>query len=130
MLKDWRAQGYPFAQIIPSYATAIGSSGDRSDVLARLMGIILNDGLDVPITNVERVAFANSTPFETELGYSSPKVPARVFAPEVARTLKRTLASVVNGGTAIRQYRTLGVESQYRVRDPFKLRTVHRGENG
>jgi membrane peptidoglycan carboxypeptidase len=106
VLKDWRAQGYPFAQIIPSYATAIGSSGDRPDALARLMGIILNDGFDVPITNVERISFAGATPFETELGYASPKAPVRVFAPEVARTLKRTLASVVEGGTAIRLHNT------------------------
>ncbi|MGE3333540.1 MAG: transglycosylase domain-containing protein [Rhodospirillaceae bacterium] len=106
VLKDWRAQGYPFAQIIPSYATAIGSSGDRPDALARLMGIILNDGLDAPITNVERIAFAGATPFETELGYAAPKAPTRVFAPEVARTLKRVLASVVDGGTAIRLHNT------------------------
>ncbi len=102
VLKDWRAQGYPFAQIIPSYATAIGSSGDRPDALARLMGIILNDGLDAPITNVERIAFAGATPFETEFGYAAPKAPTRVFAPEVARTLKRILAGVVDDGTAIR----------------------------
>ncbi|MGE4063468.1 MAG: transglycosylase domain-containing protein [Rhodospirillaceae bacterium] len=102
VLKDWRAQGYPFAQIIPSYATAIGSSGDRPDALARLMGIIINDGVDVPITNIERVAFAAQTPFETELAYSSPRAPVRVFAPEVARTLKRALTSVVEGGTAVR----------------------------
>ncbi len=106
VLKDWRAQGYPFAQIIPSYATAIGSSGDRPDALARLMGIILNDGLDVPITNVERLAFAAATPFETELAYASPRAPVRVFAPEVARTLKRALVGVVDGGTAIRLHNT------------------------
>lgn len=102
VLKDWRAQGYPFAQIVPSYATAIGSSGDRPDALARLMGIIINDGVDMPITNIEHVSFASHTPFETALGYSAPRAPKRVFAPEVARTLKRTLNSVVEGGTAIR----------------------------
>jgi hypothetical protein len=106
VLKDWRAQGYPFAQIVPSYATAIGSSGDRPDALARLMGIILNDGVDVPITNIERVTFASQTPFETALDYSAPRKPVRVFAPEVARTLKRTLASVVEGGTAVRMKQT------------------------
>jgi membrane peptidoglycan carboxypeptidase len=102
VLKDWRAQGYPFAQIVPSYATAIGSSGDRPDALARLMGIIINDGVDLPITNIEHVAFASHTPFETALAYSAARAPKRVFAPEVARTLKRALTSVVEGGTAIR----------------------------
>lgn len=102
VLKDWRAQGYPFAQIIPSYATAIGSSGDRPDALARLMGIIINDGVDVPITNVERLSFASQTPFETEVAYAAARAPKQVFAPEVARTLKRSLMSVVEGGTAVR----------------------------
>lgn len=102
VLKDWRNQGYPFAQIVPSYATAIGSSGDRPDALAKLMGIIINDGVDVPITNVERIAFASQTPFETELAYTAARSPKRVFAPEVARTLKRALESVVEGGTAVR----------------------------
>jgi membrane peptidoglycan carboxypeptidase len=106
VLKDWRAQGYPFAQVVPSYATAIGSSGDRPDALARLMGIILNDGVDVPITNIDRVTFASQTPFETALDYTAPRKPVRVFAPEVARTLKRTLASVVEGGTAVRMNKT------------------------
>lgn len=106
VLKDWRNQGYPFAHIIPSYATAIGSSGDRPDALAKLMGIIINDGIDVPITNVERIAFASQTPFETELAYAAGRGPKRVFAPEVARTLKRTLESVVEGGTAVRLNKT------------------------
>jgi membrane peptidoglycan carboxypeptidase len=106
VLKDWRSQGYPFAQIIPSYATAIGSSGDRPDALARLMGIILNDGIDLPITHIERVSFAAQTPFETDLGYQAARGPVRVFAPEVARTLKRSLMSVVEGGTAIRLHNT------------------------
>ncbi len=106
VLKDWRAQGYPFAQIIPSYATAIGSSGDRPDALARLMGIILNDGVDVPVANIDRISFAGATPFETEMAFSAPKAPVRVLAPEVARTLKRTLTSVVEGGTAVRLHNT------------------------
>ena len=33
------------AHLVPSYGTAIGSSGDRPDALADLMGIILNDGV-------------------------------------------------------------------------------------
>lgn len=106
VLKDWRNQGYPFAHIVPSYATAIGSSGDRPDALAKLMGIIINDGVDVPITNVERIAFASQTPFETELAYTAARGPKRVFAPEVARTLKRALESVVEGGTAVRLSKT------------------------
>src|SRR5262249_28978636 len=42
ILQDWRRQGYAFESLVPSLATALGSSGDRPDALAELMGIILN----------------------------------------------------------------------------------------
>ncbi len=102
LLSDWRAQGYPFSQIIPSFATAIGSSGDRPDALARLMGIILNDGMDSSTSMIERVSFAAATPYQTDLTLGAPPAPTRVFAPEVARTLRRALIGVVDGGTAVR----------------------------
>ncbi len=44
----WQAVGYPFDHLVPSLATAIGSSGDRPAALAELMGIILNDGVRPP----------------------------------------------------------------------------------
>jgi hypothetical protein len=39
-------------------ATAIGSSGDRSDALARLKGVVLNDGVQLPTVDVEHGQFA------------------------------------------------------------------------
>jgi membrane peptidoglycan carboxypeptidase len=44
----WKRLGYPFGRLIPSYATAIGTSADRPGSLAVLMGIILNDGIKLP----------------------------------------------------------------------------------
>lgn len=102
VLEEWRGQGYPFTRIIPSLATALGSSGDRPDALARLMGIILNEGVDLPVTTVERMTFASNTPFETQLEYQPQRRPVRVFAPEVAAVLKDTLLGVVEEGTAVR----------------------------
>jgi len=102
ILEDWRRQGYPFNQLVPSYATAIGSSGDRPDALARLMGIIQNDGVDVPAANVERITLAEATPYETTLVYSPSAASTRVFAPEVAAQLRHALANVVERGTAVR----------------------------
>ena len=102
VLEEWRGQGYPFSQIIPSLATALGSSGDRPDALAKLMGIILNDGIDLPIATVEGLTFASGTPFETGLKYAPQRRPVRVFAPEVAAVLKSTLLGVVDEGTAVR----------------------------
>src|SRR5258705_7826170 len=44
MTPYWRRLGFPFQRLVPSYATAIGSSADRPAALADLMGTILNDG--------------------------------------------------------------------------------------
>ncbi|MCF5714381.1 glycosyl transferase family 51, partial [Pseudomonas tremae] len=38
----WQRVGYPFDHLVPSLATAIGSSGDRPAALAELIGIIQN----------------------------------------------------------------------------------------
>ena len=101
ILQNWRGQGYPFGQLVPSLATAIGSSGDRPDALARLMGIILNDGALMPTVDLERLHFAAGTPYETELALE-PGPPKQVFAPEVARTVRRALMGVVAQGTGAR----------------------------
>jgi membrane peptidoglycan carboxypeptidase len=101
LLQDWKRQGYPFARLVPSLATVIGSSGDRPDALATLMGIILNDGVKQPTTDLEHVRFAADTPYETEMIYR-PDVSTRVMSAEVAATLRRALAGVVDTGTAVR----------------------------
>jgi len=101
LLQDWRRQGYPFGQIVPSLGTAIGSSGDRPDALAQLVGVILNDGVMVPTVDLDRLHFAAGTPFDTEMTLG-PQPPTRVFAPEVAQTLRRALMGVVAQGTGAR----------------------------
>jgi membrane peptidoglycan carboxypeptidase len=101
LLQDWKRQGYPFARLVPSLATVIGSSGDRPDALATLMGIILNDGVKQPTIDVDRLRFAAGTPYETEMVYR-PDVSTRVMSSEVAATLHRALAGVVDAGTAVR----------------------------
>lgn len=101
ILKDWRKQGYPFDYLVPSLATAIGSSGDRPDALAHLMGIILNDGVELPTVEIENLNFAADTPYETRMALN-PSAPKRVFAPEVVRTARRALMSVVSEGTGAR----------------------------
>ena len=53
----WRRLGYPFDRLVPSYATAIGSSADRPEALAELVGILLNDGVWQPTVRVEQPAF-------------------------------------------------------------------------
>ncbi len=97
----WAKLGYPFQHLVPSLATALGSSGDRPVALATLLGIIQNGGVKYPTVRVESLAFALGTPYETHF---SPKVIAgeRVMMQEVADALKQALANVVNDGTARR----------------------------
>jgi membrane peptidoglycan carboxypeptidase len=101
LLQDWRKVGYPFERIIPSYATAIGSSGDSPEALALLMGIILNRGVQLPTTDLDRLHFASGTPYETVMTYR-PAAPLRVMASEVAATVHRALGEVVAEGTGTR----------------------------
>ncbi len=99
--RSWQRLGYPFGDLVPSYATAIGSSGDRPAALAELMGILAADGVREPSIRIERLRFAEGTPFETILA-AEPSPPVQVLAPEIARATRRLLVDVVQNGTAIR----------------------------
>ena len=97
----WQRVGYPFDHLVPSLATAIGSSGDRPAALAELMGIILNDGIRQPTLRIDSLHFAADTPYETRLGVD-PDQGKRVLSSEVASALRGALAQVVAKGTARR----------------------------
>ncbi|WP_460427187.1 transglycosylase domain-containing protein [Azotobacter armeniacus] len=97
----WQRLGYPFPHLVPSLATALGSSGDRPAALAELIGIILNDGVRLPVVRIDSLEFAVDTPYETRLGLA-PDRAHRVLAPEVAAALRGALAQVVENGTARR----------------------------
>jgi membrane peptidoglycan carboxypeptidase len=96
----WQRLGYPFETIVPSYATAIGSSGDRPDALAELMGILVNDGIRHPIVSIQQLHFAAETPYETRM-VTAPHS-ERVLPSEVATVAKQALLDVVEHGTARR----------------------------
>ncbi|WP_308583105.1 transglycosylase domain-containing protein [uncultured Pseudomonas sp.] len=97
----WRAVGYPFDHLVPSLATAIGSSGDRPAALAELVGIILNDGVREPTLRIDSLHFAADTPYETRL-VNNPDRGKRVMPSEVATALRGALSQVVDAGTAKR----------------------------
>ncbi|MFB3778131.1 MAG: transglycosylase domain-containing protein [Bryobacteraceae bacterium] len=99
--QNWQRYGYPFGWLVPSLATALGSSGDTPAALAELMGIIANDGVWRPATRFDRLHFASGTPYETNLA----RVDApgkRVMPVEMARLLRQELGGVVENGTAVR----------------------------
>ncbi|OPE60870.1 glycosyl transferase family 51 [Pseudomonas syringae pv. tomato] len=97
----WQRVGYPFDHLVPSLATAIGSSGDRPAALAELIGIIQNDGIRLPPVRIDSLHFAADTPYDTEL-IINPELGQRVLPSEVATAMREALSQVVDGGTAKR----------------------------
>ncbi|HEX5077551.1 MAG TPA: hypothetical protein VFV80_00265, partial [Geminicoccaceae bacterium] len=97
----WQRLGYPFDHLVPSYATAIGSSADRPEALAELVGILLNDGVWQPTVRVASLHFAKDTPYETVLAAAPPQAVA-VLAPAIARLVRKAMVDVVETGTAVR----------------------------
>jgi membrane peptidoglycan carboxypeptidase len=97
----WRHLRFPFDDLTPSLGTAIGSSGDRPLALAELAGIILNDGVGLPVVRVEEMRFAEGTPFETRVALR-PAMGERRLGPEVAALMKEALLDVVESGTGRR----------------------------
>ncbi|RON16928.1 transglycosylase domain-containing protein [Pseudomonas frederiksbergensis] len=97
----WQKVGYPFDHLVPSLATAIGSSGDRPAALAELIGTILNDGIRMPTLRIDSLHFAENTPYETKL-INDPDVGKRVMPSEVATAMREALSQVVDAGTAKR----------------------------
>jgi membrane peptidoglycan carboxypeptidase len=101
MTPYWQRLGFPFKTLVPTYATAIGSSSDRPTALAELVGILVNDGIRRPATTLTKIHFAGKTPYETLLERQHEQGEA-VLAPEVARTMRKAMAEVVEQGTARR----------------------------
>jgi membrane peptidoglycan carboxypeptidase len=97
----WQKVGYPFDHLVPSLATAIGSSGDRPAALAELIGTILNDGVRMPTLRIDSLHFAADTPYEARL-INNPVVGKRVMPSEVAAAMREALSQVVDAGTAKR----------------------------
>ncbi len=107
--RRWKALGYPFYNLVPSLATAIGSSGDRPASLAELVGIVLNDGIRRPTIRIRALHFAEDTPYETRM-VRDPAPGVRVLSVPVAAAVRRALVDVVEHGTG-RRARGAFVES-------------------
>ena len=99
--KSWQALGYPFSNLTPSYAAAIGASGDRPAALAELIGVIANSGNKVPTENITQLDFAKGTPYETHFVRAS-VAPQTQLSPQIVNVVHGMLSDVVQGGTAKR----------------------------
>ena len=107
--RAWQRLGYPFGSLVPSFATAIGSSADRPNALAELVGVILNDGIKYPSILINRLRFAEGTPYETHFSANDTSY-KRLLAPEICRTVKAALLDIVEKGTAVRGYKAFPLE--------------------
>ncbi|WP_289021031.1 transglycosylase domain-containing protein [Desulfobacter postgatei] len=101
IFSEWKRLKYPFNSLVPSYATAIGSSADRPDSLAELVGIVLNKGRWYPTLQIQKLCFGAKTPYETRVVYQKSKG-EQVMHPEVAEALRQALLGVAENGTAQR----------------------------
>lgn len=109
--KRWARLGYPFSRLVPSLATAIGSSGDRPGALAELVGIIQNDGIRQPVTRFEKVEFAKGTPYQTVLVRDTASRRQQVLDPAIAKVMREVMGEVVENGTA-KRVRGIYVDAQ------------------
>ncbi len=99
--RDWRAVGYPFESLVPSYATALGVSGDTPSALAELMGIILSEGVRQPTITIRELHFARATPVETVFVPQTQRS-QQVLSSEIAKLVRKQLIGVVENGTGRR----------------------------
>jgi hypothetical protein len=65
------------------------------------MGILVNDGVRLPVVSLTELRFAVDTPYETWFTRTAPKG-ERLLPPEVTRIVRRALGLVVESGTAAR----------------------------
>jgi membrane peptidoglycan carboxypeptidase len=99
--RSWEKLGYDQGSLIPSYATSLGVSADTPGSLAKLMGIIANEGQLAPSTKFYGLLFGSKTPFETRIKVAEIN-DRRVLSKEVVAIAKEALTKVVQGGTAVR----------------------------
>jgi membrane peptidoglycan carboxypeptidase len=97
----WKKLGYPLPSLVPSLATSLGTSADRPDALAELMGIVLAEGMRYPKSSLSRLTFGKDTPYESTYEFTSINA-RRVLSTEVAQVAKKGLLDIVSHGTAIR----------------------------
>ena len=81
--KSWQALGYPFATLTPSYAAAIGASGDRPAALAQLIGVIANDGNKVPTESLTATRLRERHAVRNALQRAA-VAPQQQLSPEIA----------------------------------------------
>jgi membrane peptidoglycan carboxypeptidase len=103
---SWKKQGFPFNAMVPSLASALGSSADTPSASSELIGIIINNGKRTPITSFSEIRLAEDTPYEQHFEQQKSSS-EQVIAPEVAAIALKTIQGVVEHGTARGAYNSV-----------------------
>lgn len=111
----WQALGFPFERMVPSYASALGVSGDQPAALAQLVGILQNDGVNVDNIKYSHIHLAENTPYECHFRYHS-EPSQRVLSSTIARLAKQGIQGVVEQGTAVRARGSVTLENGEELR--------------
>ncbi|MDE1151606.1 MAG: transglycosylase domain-containing protein [Micavibrio sp.] len=99
----WAAKGYSFAAMVPSYASALGASGDTPYALAEFSGIIQNDGVYKKSIKFRDISFAENTPYSLQFKTKQDEG-HRVLPAELTTLVRREMQGVVEDGTAHRAF--------------------------
>jgi membrane peptidoglycan carboxypeptidase len=104
--QGWQKMGFPFSQMIPSYASALGASGDTPKGLATMAGILQNGGVKKPTIDFRSIEFGANTPYQFR---AERQVPAaqRILPQEVADAAVEVMQGVIERGTARRAYQSI-----------------------
>ena len=108
--RAWQRLGYPFGSLVPSYATSIGSSADRPNALAELVGILLNDGVRHPSVLINRLHFGENTPYETVFTRADTVQP-EAAGPGNLPGGEAALLDIVDNGTAVRGHNAFALRA-------------------
>ena len=110
---EWARMGYPFEDMVPSLASAIGASADRPSALSTLMGMIMAEGKRYPVSRIQEISLASGTPYALKLRRQQGQG-EQVLDPEVARATRDVMELVVTRGTAVR---ARSLRDEYLFRD-------------
>ncbi|MGZ9097661.1 MAG: transglycosylase domain-containing protein [Micavibrio sp.] len=99
--KTWEDKGFSFSTMVPSYASALGASGDTPAALAELVGILQNDGVRKAPIRFRDIQFAQNTPYAMTF-HTKPDSGVRVLPAELTQLVRREMQGVVEEGTGRR----------------------------
>ncbi|HTK85650.1 MAG TPA: transglycosylase domain-containing protein [Patescibacteria group bacterium] len=108
--QQWVRIGYPFDDIVASYASAIGVSGNTPKALGVVMGIVGSGGLRSEPIRFTDFVMARGTPY-ARYHHIQMADPIRVMSPEIAGELKNAMIGVVEEGTARRAAHSITLDN-------------------